>query len=1010
MTRTFWQRQLVVLDTVATLTRWRWRQQWFLLVITGLGILTATTLICLLPLFSSVMVTAGLRTTLRTLPGSTRIDASVNLASMTSSSIFQTNSQVTALLHRDLASYLDPSAGPAPQIEVGGWNLSGNEDQVVLDGASLHTTGGHLQLLQGRLPDDTSTMLDVAMTQSAATYMGVHIGSSINLLGNLETRARDGSIQPQVYFQSLTLHVTGIFQTIADDSYWHGQTFQEPPPGASEAAPFHLLLSTTALLHLFDTFAQQYQNSTTFMANPGQLFLSYELAPTQMRGDQLNNLLNSLGQLQADAARLQNASLAGSGMDVASFPYITALALSGATLQGPSSPEVLNVYQNEVQVDQSTMLILTILIASLMLFFISILAGVLVEHQATAIALLRSRGASRLHILGIFLLQVLVLCLLAAFVAPPLALVVLKLSAPLLLNAQSQDALNVLPGTFQALLSTIGVYVLAAFLVTGGTLFGSCWLALRGNIQTLRREATRSTSRPLWQRLRLDFVLVGVALAGYGFAFYAQSTQQFLDIHAQQLLLTPLNLCLSFLLLLAGLLFFLRLFPLFLRLCVHFTARRRSATSLLAVAQMERAPRQATRMALLLGLAMAFAIFTLVFSASQAQRAQDIASYQAGADFSGALPLSLQTESVAQPGEVAARYASLAGVTSVSLGYVGQDFFQINPGSISAFVRPIQVNAVDPQTFARTAAWSEQDSTEPLDALLAKLVALRSQASQQNVVPAILSASAWQLLHLHPGATFTILNNAGFPDTLRYMAVTSVAHIPPADESMESGMLVDAQTLLTLSRKLKEPLQPNYVWLHTSSDPSALSTIRAALSTSALALGDLEDQRAIVQLEATNPLALNLLAVLSIGVLTTLLLALLANLLLPILNLQARLTSFAFLRALGAAPGMVTRLLAWEQGLVLVTALTLGLLFGFPLALLTVPSLIVSSVPIASSQQPEVNTAYLLQQLLPARLVWPPSLLLALLALVLLCAITLTLIVALALRPAPGQQLRLNED
>ena len=1009
MTRTFWQRQLVIFHTVATLTRWRWRQQWFLLVITGLGILTATILVCLLPLFSSVMVTAGLRTTLRTLPGGTRIDASVNLASMTSSGITQAHSQVTALLHKDLASYLDPSVGSL-QIEAGGWNMSGNGYQVVLDGAALHSSSGHLQLLQGRLPEDTSTTLDAAMTQSAATSLGVHVGSSINLLGNLETTSIDGDAEPQVYPQSLVLHVTGIFQTIADDSYWHGQTFQEPPLTTAQPAPFHLLLSTTALFHLFDTFAQRYQNSSTFMANPGQLFLSYELAPAQMSGDQLGDLLTSLGQLQADAAQLQNASLEDSGIEPSDFPYITALNLSGATLQGPSSPELLNVYQSEVLVDQSTMLILTILIASLMLFFISILADVLVERQASAIALLRSRGASRLQILGVFLIQALVLCLLAALVAPLLALGVLRLSAPFFLNAMNQDALNVLPGSFQALLSELGVYILAAFLVTGATLAGSCLLALRGNVQTLRREAARSTRRPLWLRLRLDFVLVGVALAGYGFAFYAQSTQQLLDVHAQQLLLTPLNLSLAFLLLLAGFLFFLRLFPLFMRLCVYFTARRRSATSLLAVAQMERAPRQATRMALLLGLAMAFAIFTLVFSASQAQRAQDIASYQAGADFSGTLPLNLQTASVTQPGEVAARYASLTGVTSASLGYAQQDFFQINPGSPSAFVRPIQVNAVDSQTFARTAAWSEQDSTEALSVLLAKLVALRSQASQQNVVPAILSASAWQLLHLHPGATFTILNNAGYPDRLRYMAVTSVAHIPPADESMESGMLVDVQTLLTVARNIKEPLQPNYIWLQTSNNPSSLSTIRAALNTSALALGDLEDQRAIAQLEATNPLALNLLAVLSIGVFTTLLLALLANLLLPVLNLRARLTSFAFLRALGAAPGMVTRLLAWEQGLVLATALTLGLLFGFPLALLTVPSLIVSSVPITSSQQPAVNTAYLLQQLLPARVIWPSSLLLVLLVLVALCAITLALVVAMALRPSPGQQLRLNED
>lgn len=166
----------------------------------------------------------------------------------------------------------------------------------------------------------------------------------------------------------------------------------------------------------------------------------------------------------------------------------------------------------------------------------------------------------------------------------------------------------------------------------------------------------------------------------------------------------------------------------------------------------------------------------------------------------------------------------------------------------------------------------------------------------------------------------------------------------------------------------------------------------------------------MAQANAANPVVLNMLAMASMGGVTALLLALVANLLLPALNLRARLTNLAFLRALGSAPEQIRQMLAWEQSLVVTFALLLGVLFGFLLALIAVPQLIVSGIPLANTQQLDVNAAYSLQSLLPARLILPPSLFLALAALALLCLCSLTLVVQIALRPTLGQQLRLNED
>src|SRR5260370_1157340 len=221
----------------------------------------------------------------------------------------------------------------------------------------------------------------------------------------------------------------------------------------------------------------------------------------------------------------------------------------------------------------------------------------------------------------------------ALLLGPPLALLLVYVVASRLLPA-AQNSLDVITRSpMQAILS-VAWYAAAAVGMVLLTLIFSFYRAARMDVVSLRREATRATRRPLWQRLRLDLWGLVVAMTGYALSLYLASTAQFLNANAQVLVASPLALIAPMFLLLAGILAFLRFFPPLLRLTASLAQRGRSASSMLALAQMARSPRQPMRMALLLGLATAFAIFSLVFSASQAQRAQDIAAYQAEGEFS----------------------------------------------------------------------------------------------------------------------------------------------------------------------------------------------------------------------------------------------------------------------------------------------------------------------------------------------------------------------------------------
>ena len=1001
------KQEITELRTAATIAAWRWRQQRLLLLLTALGTVIATALICALPLFSTVMSTAGLRATLRADPTNAQIETRLGLSALSSSALASATQQVSAQFTRDLASYVQMPGDLATQFEVPDWLITGNVGQAVIHAASMRASLPHLQVLQGRLPADDGTGLEVALTQSAALYMHVHPGSDISLLGEAKVMTTTDTEAPPVYPQTLLLHVVGIFQTMPGDAYWQNQTFQEPAPLPHLGpVPFHILISSGPFLRWVDALSQQYQTRGISFAPSSICFLTYTLSTEHLSSTQLDDLLKRLGQLQANIAQMQSAHPDPYSATTA-FPYIAGVGISGAALHDPLGPELLETFQNEMLLGRTTLLILTLEIVGLMLFFMSMLAQAQVERQASAIALLRSRGASAQQVLATLTLQGLILCLLASCLAPLLALIAVRLLAPLFLPSMTQDALNILPSSFFELLKSSGLYALAALLILLGSQIFTFIIALRGNVLTLRRETTRATSSPLWLRLRLDLVLAVLALGGYGFSFYTQEVQQLLSNQSQLLVLTPLHLLAPLLLLLACTLFLLRLLPWLLRFALRLVTGRRGAPSLLAVAQIARAPRQPARLTLLLGLALAFAVFTLIFAASQGQRAQDLATYQAGADFSGYLPLNLQTSDSKDQQHIAALYRALPGVTAVSMGFAGQEAIQVNPGSSDEAFRFLQVHAIDPQTFAQTARWAPQTSIQPLPGVLAPLVSLRRQALQQKMVPALLSQDAWQILRLHRGESFHIFTSDGTRDPITYLAVASVEHIPPANASVESGMLVDFATLQSAYVQRQQVLPDNYIWLKSTPDPVQLAHLRKALSSAPLSLNNLADWRILVQINATNPLVLNLLAVLSVGMCSALLLALLANLLLPILGMRARLTSFAFLRALGARPVQVVLLLTWEQGCVLIMALVLGTLLGLPLALVTVPSLIVNSIPATAAG---TNAVYLTQALLPARVVIPGSLLGILLVLLALCLLALLLMGAFALRLTLSQQIRLNED
>ncbi len=724
----------------------------------------------------------------------------------------------------------------------------------------------------------------------------------------------------------------------------------------------------------------------------------YQLNTSHLSISQLNDLINNLAVWQGNV----NSYTSTVQLGTPAYNYIQNITLQGDALSNPPSQSTLEQYAARIGVLQIPNEFVLFQILALVLFFVGMMAELLVERQTETVAILRSRGANRLQIFGSFMTQSIGLGIIALFVGPLLAIPVVNLTAQHTLSPQEQGSLNIIVRNPVGILYGLSIYALAAVLLAIATMGFSMYRTIGMDVLAIRREAARTTTHPLWQRLYLDVVAIIIAITGYLVSQYLAGLQE-LDLRTDTLIVSPLALITPLFLVIAGILLVLRLFPIILRLGSLFAIRGRGASAMLAFGQMSRAPRQAMRMTLLLALASAFTIFALVFTSSQEQRVYDLAAYQVGADFSG--PISFSYDS---PRSINAQTANFVqqthGVLSATLGYAAS----ASSGSGNTF----ELRGVDADTFARTASWTSTNSTQSLDSLMQMLVARRGDVAKNHVLPALVDATMWQQLNLSVGTHFSLHTNdaSGIQaGTITYIAIAEIERIPTVQSS---GLLFDYQSGDILYHSVANAsLARNYLWVKTGDDPAMIVKVRTALTTVQPRIMQLADRRALVSKLSADPLYLDLIGVLALGAITALLLALVGNLLASWLSARNRVTNFVVLRALGTSSEQVAGVLTWEQGITYITSIVLGIAFGALLSVTVIPSLVFSSVPNTGlTGQSSSDQFYALQRIIPVQITVPASLLIALLILIVTCVIALWMMVRVVTQPALAQMLRLNED
>lgn len=547
------------------------------------GLLVLVTLLVAAPLYTTALADIGLRATLADAPLDQRsIRIALPADHLQQASHARLGAAVSKLAAE--APWLKPSILTAirtKRLIIPGSDLT---RRVVL--VEADTASENLRTIEGRLPQPTAdgAAIEVVLGTTAAEQFGVSVGDTLPL-----TEREGGE-------QLLSMQVVGLVEPAnAASTFWQSGVIDLEP-----------VVSTT-------------RREAMLLVAPGVMWqgvvprLPSERASGEYRW-----------RIVFDTSVVDGKNAIQAENDIRRILHDGTQTLPGAEVASDFGG-IVSGYQQRLAIARAPILLLLSEIAGLALIYLAWTAAFQAEATAGEQAVMGARGAGVGQILAISSVQSALLALGAALAGIPLALLLLRATAnfgPVADLARAQGLrLTATPDTriYAASASLIGLLALALPAIP----------AARRSIVALRHDAARPARLPLWQRTGLDLFIIVIALVAF---FQLQRQGSVLQQLRGKFEVDPFLVIAPLLVLVAGGLLFLRLYPLLLRTTRGLAVRMRGLPLALALLQLSRSRAASTRLVLLLSLALALGLFAETFGATLALNQRQRAGYVVGAD------------------------------------------------------------------------------------------------------------------------------------------------------------------------------------------------------------------------------------------------------------------------------------------------------------------------------------------------------------------------------------------
>ncbi|HET9222126.1 MAG TPA: ABC transporter permease [Roseiflexaceae bacterium] len=621
---------------------------------------------------------------------------------------------------------------------------------------------------------------------------------------------------------------------------------------------------------------------------------------TSVRSAGVPRLLDQIGQVTADIQR----------------------ALPGSELRR-SPTEALARQRDQVRVLTITLVLFSVPLIGLLVYFMNQMAGLMVERQKDEIAVLRSRGSSYSQVIALALGEGLAIGVAALLAGTPLSLPI----AQALLWTRSFLQFAPLEGPPPTLLTaSLGQGALVVALAAPVILLRSLSAAHR-TIISAKQERARDTRAPLWQRLGVDLLLLIPALYGYQqLRLHGMIAVPGLAISADDPYRNPVLLLAPALLVLALALLALRIVPRLLALLAWALGGLPGALPT-ALRFLARTPSAYSGSLLLIMFTLSLAVFGASMARTLDQHSADRARYSAGADVRLAYHITAPAGTTtlvtgAVPSSGSAQASSAAPVATSSPDYLSiptEEFAQLPGVRAAARAAPSNVYVVAgdgpeergvflgvdrlalPEVLMRS--WRPDYSPEPLGALMNRLA--------DSPAAALVSSRFAAERELREGDRIILkMNDTGGTQEISFLIAGMIDYFPTM--YADSGPFVIGNLDYSFDEQGRP--YPYEVWLDLEPG-TPLDAIEAAAFGYGLQLRDTPVE--LMQTDQLRPERQGLFGLLSVGFLAQ-----------ALLSFQRRMAELGVLRAIGMSTAQLARLLICEQVLVIGIGCAIGTALG----------------------------------------------------------------------------------
>ncbi|GAA3404691.1 ABC transporter permease [Paenibacillus hodogayensis] len=586
-------------------------------------------------------------------------------------------------------------------------------------------------------------------------------------------------------------------------------------------------------------------------------------------------------------------------------------------------------------------------------FYLFMVSNLIVDRQKTEIAVLRSRGASRLQILLSYVIEGLMLGAIAYAVGPyaGMALTNMLGASNGFLEFVQRSALlvEVNATAYKYALYAVGFSLLMTLI--------PAFLATRASIVGHKQQMARMTKMSFWHKYFIDVALLGVALYGLQSFKRRMTDLQSLGLDSANFKVDPLLFLVPALFTLGLGLLLLRVYPLFIRL-VYGLGRKIWPPSLYStLIQVGRSSNQYSFLMVFLMITLATGLFSASAARTMNSNTLEKVKYKNGTD----IVLNVKWENDAPPpmmgggeepageGETPAPSTPIAPPKRVQYTEPPFQVFGELPGVAQAakvFVKDdaiaqlgkssskIKLMGIDTDDFGLTAYvkdglldhhfydYLNLISTEPSAVLVS-----RTMAEQMGVKEGDSINVGWNGVSYKP---FTIYGIVDYWPTFN----------PNPSQPASGGKKPDLPKLVVGHLSYIQSaiaLEPYQVWIHLKDEPNAKQTFNDALNEKDFPIESFMDTGYEMTQAKNDPFQMAINGVMTLGFLISVVISFFGFLLYWVLSLNGRVLQYGILRAVGISFPQLIGMLITEQILTSGAAFLLGAGIGSVTSLLYVP-------------------------------------------------------------------------